>query len=76
MPKSGRGVKIIRAESLIQKLYTMGYAYDNLHNFGDYHPTEGNGYTASILMFHTIFNKKSCLKKILNKAEKIRKKTR
>ena len=53
-----RGVKFIYAETLIGELYGLGYSYDDLHNSGDYHPNENNGYTAAILMFNTIFNTK------------------
>lgn len=53
-----RGVGIIQAESAIESLYGMGYNYEDLHEPNDYHPNEYNGYTASILMYAKIFNKK------------------
>ncbi len=63
------GVGIIEAESLIQALMTMGYAYKDLHMPGDYHPNTNNGYSCSILMYCQLFNKK-CTDYPVNKCPK------
>lgn len=55
---SKRGVKIIEAESAVQSLQEFGYMYEELHQPGDYHPNEFNGYTAALLMYTQIFDKK------------------
>lgn len=52
------GVKIIRAEAAIRRLQDLGYMYEELHEPGDYHPNQYNGYTAAILMYTQIFGKK------------------
>lgn len=52
------GIGIIASGTLLTKMYSMGFSYEDLHDANDDHPNCVNGYVSSMLMYAKMFQEK------------------
>lgn len=52
------GITVIDAGALLEKMYHIGFSYDDLHDYNDSHPNSINGYVSSLMIYAQLFREK------------------